>query len=183
MATKKPTRDAVPGRARAPHRSTTKADLAPQAKRSWDKNVVKSTAPSDGLKNSSKKSTSRPAIDKRQKLPQEKAVSSPAPRAEKIFAGERIAKVMARAGACSRRDAEDWIAQGRVTVNGRVLKSPAFNVSEMDKIAIDGAPMQARERTRLFLFHKPAGLITSASDPEGRPTVFSYLETKHLELP
>lgn len=183
MATKKPTRDAAPGRARAPHRSTTKADLAPQAKRSWDKNVVKSTAPSDGLKNSSKKPTSRPAIDKRQKLPQEKAVSSQAPRAEKIFAGERIAKVMARAGACSRRDAEDWIAQGRVTVNGRVLKSPAFNVSEIDKIAIDGAPMQARERTRLFLFHKPAGLITSASDPEGRPTVFSYLETKHLELP
>ena len=183
MATKKPTRDAAPGRARPPHRSTTKADLAPQAKRSWDKNIAKSTASSDGLKNTSKKPSSRPPIDKRQKLLQQKTISSPAPREEKIFAGERIAKVMARAGACSRRDAEDWIAQGRVTVNGRVLKSPAFNVSDKDKIAIDGAPMQARERTRLFLFHKPVGLITSASDPEGRPTVFSYLETKHLELP
>lgn len=101
-------------------------------------------------------------------------IATPAPRGEKNFAGERIAKVMARAGVCSRRDAEEWIAQGRITVNGRVLKSPAFNVSDSDQIAIDGAPMQARERTRLFLFHKPAGLITSASDPEGRRTVFSF---------
>lgn len=183
MATKKPTRDAAPSRARPQHRSATKADLVPHAKRSWDKSIAKSTASSDGLKNTSTKPSSRPRTDKRQELPQQKIISSPAPRLEKIFAGERIAKVMARAGACSRRDAEDWIAQGRVTVNGRVLKSPAFNVADTDKIAIDGALMQARERTRLFLFHKPTGLITSASDPEGRPTVFSYLETKHLELP
>ena len=183
MATKKPTRDAAPGRARAPHRSSTNADRAPQAKRSFDKTSVKSTGPADGLKTTSNKSPARSELDKRQKLLGKTAVSSYRPPAEKAFAGERIAKVMARAGACSRRDAEDWIAQGRVTVNGRVLKSPAFNVSEEDKIAIDGAPLQARERTRLFLFHKPAGLITSASDPEGRPTVFSYLETKHLELP
>ena len=79
---------------------------------------------------------------------------------------------MARAGACSRRDAEQWIAEGRVAVNGRVLARPAFNVREGDRITVDGAPMAERERTRLFLFHKPAGLVTSARDPEGRETVF-----------
>ncbi|WP_363350590.1 pseudouridine synthase [Methylocystis echinoides] len=113
-----------------------------------------------------------------------RAKPAPAP-VEKTssFAGERIAKAMARAGVCSRRDAEDWIEQGRVAVNGRVLTSPAVNVTEADKIEIDGAPMQARERTRLFLFHKPQGYVTTAHDPEGRPTVFSYLEERHPELP
>ena len=61
--------------------------------------------------------------------------------------------------------------------------SPAFNVSDSDKITIDGAPMQARERTRLFLFHKPAGYVTTARDEEGRATVFSYLEERHPDLP
>ena len=90
---------------------------------------------------------------------------------------------MARAGVCSRRDAERWIAEGRVAVNGRVQTSPAFNVSDSDKITVDGAPMQARERTRLFLFHKPAGYVTTARDEEGRATVFSYLEERHPDLP
>ena len=89
--------------------------------------------------------------------------------------GQRIAKVMARAGVCSRRDAEAWIAEGRVAVNGEVLKSPAFNVSETDDVRIDGKPLAAPERTRLFLFHKPRGLVTTARDPEGRQTVFSVL--------
>jgi len=89
--------------------------------------------------------------------------------------GGRIAKVIARAGACSRRDAEAWITEGRVAVNGTVLDSPAFNVGPDDKITIDGKPLASRERTRLFLFHKPRGLVTTNSDPEGRPTIFDAL--------
>lgn len=89
--------------------------------------------------------------------------------------GGRIAKVIARAGACSRRDAEVWITEGRVAVNGTVLDSPAFNVGPDDKITIDGKPLAGRERTRLFLFHKPRGLVTTNSDPEGRPTIFDAL--------
>jgi 23S rRNA pseudouridine2605 synthase len=89
--------------------------------------------------------------------------------------GQRIAKVMARAGVCSRREAEAWIAEGRVSVNGEVLKSPAFNVSETDNVRVDGKPLAAAERTRLFLFHKPRGLVTTARDPEGRATVFAAL--------
>jgi 23S rRNA pseudouridine2605 synthase len=89
--------------------------------------------------------------------------------------GQRIAKVMARAGVCSRRDAEAWIAEGRVSVNGEVLKSPAFNVSETDDVRVDGQRLAAPERTRLFLFHKPRGLVTTARDPEGRNTVFAVL--------
>jgi 23S rRNA pseudouridine2605 synthase len=89
--------------------------------------------------------------------------------------GSRIAKVMARAGLCSRRDAEVWIAEGRVTVNGEVLTSPAYNVSDVDDVRIDGQPLAARERTRLFMFHKPRGLVTTARDPEGRATIFGAL--------
>ena len=89
--------------------------------------------------------------------------------------GERIAKAIARAGLCSRRDAEAWIEAGRVSVNGQVLTSPAFNVTERDDIRVDGAPLARRERTRLFLFHKPRGLVTTARDPEGRRTIFDAL--------
>ena len=73
-------------------------------------------------------------------------------------AGERIAKAMARAGLGSRREAEAWIAAGRVAVNGKVIASPALNVTAKDRITVDGEPLPARERTRLFLFHKPAAL-------------------------
>ncbi len=97
------------------------------------------------------------------------------PQASEIRAGHRIAKVIARAGVCSRRDAEAWIAAGRVTVNGKTLLSPAFNVTEDDDVRVDGEPLAAPERTRLFLFHKPRGLVTTARDPEGRRTVFSAL--------
>ncbi len=89
--------------------------------------------------------------------------------------GERIAKVIARAGLCSRRDAERWIADGRVAVNGRVLTSPAVNVGPADRIAVDGVALPERERTRLWLYHKPKGLVTTARDPQGRPTVFAAL--------
>jgi 23S rRNA pseudouridine2605 synthase len=90
-------------------------------------------------------------------------------------AGERIAKVLARAGLASRRDAEEWVVQGRVAVNGRVINSPALDVTANDEITVDGKPLPARERTRLFLYHKPRGLMTTHADPEGRPTVFDNL--------
>lgn len=88
---------------------------------------------------------------------------------------ERIAKVIARAGVCSRREAEKLIGEGRVAVNGTVLASPAFTVTPADAVTIDGAPLAARERTRLWLFNKPKGLVTSNRDPEGRATIFSAL--------
>ena len=88
---------------------------------------------------------------------------------------ERIAKVMARVGLCSRRDAEAWIAQGRVAVNGVVIDSPALNVGPQDKVTVDGAALGQRERTRLWLFYKPRGYVTTAYDPEGRPTIFDIL--------
>jgi 23S rRNA pseudouridine2605 synthase len=89
--------------------------------------------------------------------------------------GERIAKVVARAGLASRRDAEEWITQGRVTVNGRVINSPALDITANDVVAVDGKVLPPRERTRLFLYHKPRGLMTTHADPEGRPTVFDNL--------
>ena len=90
--------------------------------------------------------------------------------------GERIAKVMARAGLCSRRDAERWIAQGRVKVEGKVLTSPAVTVMPGARILIDGKPLPAIEPPRLFRYHKPRGLMTTHKDPQGRPTVFERLE-------
>jgi len=89
--------------------------------------------------------------------------------------GERIAKAIARAGLCSRREAEAWIAAGRVAVNGEVIASPARNVAPGDRIAVDGKPLPVRERTRLFLYHKPRGLLTTHADPGGRPTIFTAL--------
>ena len=89
--------------------------------------------------------------------------------------GERIAKVIARAGLASRREAEAWIAAGRVSVNGALISSPALNVMATDRIAVDGTPLRPRERTRLFLYHKPRGLVTTHSDPQGRETIFRAL--------
>jgi 23S rRNA pseudouridine2605 synthase len=89
--------------------------------------------------------------------------------------GERIAKVMARAGLCSRREAEAWIAAGRVAVNGKTLASPALNVSPRDTVTVDGKPLPLPERTRLFRYHKPRGLLTTSRDPRGRPTLFEKL--------
>lgn len=88
---------------------------------------------------------------------------------------ERIAKIIARAGICSRRDAERLIAEGRVKVNGQVLETPAFLASVYDDIRVDGRSIPRPEGTRLFLYYKPAGLVTTAHDPQGRPTVFENL--------
>jgi 23S rRNA pseudouridine2605 synthase len=90
-------------------------------------------------------------------------------------AAERIAKVIARAGLCSRREAEAWIAAGRVAVNGASISSPALNVTAQDRISVDGKPLPSHERTRLFLFHKPRGLVTTSVDPQGRLTIFGAL--------
>jgi 23S rRNA pseudouridine2605 synthase len=92
---------------------------------------------------------------------------------------ERVAKVIARAGLCSRREAEAFIAAGRVCVNGAVIASPALNVSRSDTITVDGQALPPRERTRLFLYHKPRGLVTTNADSEKRPTIFATLPS-HL---
>jgi 23S rRNA pseudouridine2605 synthase len=88
---------------------------------------------------------------------------------------ERIAKFLARAGVCSRRDAERLIAEGRVKLNGRVLDTPAVKVNANDKVLVDGRPIGAAEPTRLWRYHKPAGLVTTHRDPAGRATVFQQL--------
>ncbi|HET7409298.1 MAG TPA: pseudouridine synthase, partial [Paracoccaceae bacterium] len=88
---------------------------------------------------------------------------------------ERIAKRLARAGIASRREAERIIEAGRVTVNGRRIDSPALNVTPADRIAVDGRPVDAPEPPRLWRYHKPAGLVTSARDEKGRATVFDRL--------
>src|SRR5215831_9257209 len=89
--------------------------------------------------------------------------------------GERVAKVIARAGLASRREAEAWIAAGRVAINGETIAEPGRTVTAADRVTVDGAPLPARERTRLFLYHKPRGLVTTHADPEGRPTIFAAL--------
>src|ERR1043165_6689552 len=89
--------------------------------------------------------------------------------------GERIAKFLARAGVCSRRDAERLIADGRVKLNGKTLDTPAVKVTEKDKVSVDGRVIGAAEPTRLWRYHKPAGLVTTHRDPAGRGTVFEHL--------
>lgn len=98
----------------------------------------------------------------------------------KPAAGNRLAKVIARAGMCSRREAETWITAGRVSVNGNTIRTPAFNVTDDDKVTVDNNPLADRAGTRVWLYHKPGGLVVTEKDPEGRPTIFKELEKKGL---
>jgi 23S rRNA pseudouridine2605 synthase len=95
--------------------------------------------------------------------------------AEAAAGAERVAKRIARSGLCSRRDAERWIAAGRVAVDGQVLTSPALSVTAANLVTVDGEPLPEPERARLFRYHKPPGLLTAARDPEGRPTIYDRL--------
>jgi len=88
---------------------------------------------------------------------------------------ERIAKRLARAGLCSRRDAERWIAAGRVKVDGKLLETPAFTVTDKNQIEVDGKPLPGADRARLWRYHKPPGELVTARDPEGRRTIFDSL--------
>ncbi|MGU3493608.1 pseudouridine synthase [Xanthobacteraceae bacterium A53D] len=116
--------------------------------------------------------TSPPRKDKNNVPRAKRAIPRPAPKE-----AERVAKVIARAGLGSRREIEDWINEGRVAVNGETLTSPAFTVKPDDQIFVDGQPLPERERTRLFLYHKPNGVVTTNRDPEGRTTLFELLPT------
>jgi 23S rRNA pseudouridine2605 synthase len=89
--------------------------------------------------------------------------------------GERVAKLLARAGLCSRRDAERWITEGRVSLRGEVLTSPAVNVSDPAELTVDGKPLPEADRARLWRYHKPSGLVTTHRDEKGRETVFEAL--------
>ena len=91
----------------------------------------------------------------------------------------RVAKALARAGLCSRREAERWVGEGRVSVNGEVLKTPARDVKQSDRVLVDGKPLPAVEPPRLWRYHKPKGKVTTHRDPQGRPTVFDALP-EHL---
>ncbi|HEY1709138.1 MAG TPA: pseudouridine synthase [Rhizomicrobium sp.] len=103
----------------------------------------------------------------------------PKPAEDTAPAGDRIAKVIARAGVCSRRDAEKLIAEGRVTLNGDIVTTPATKLSGDYVIAIDGKPVAEPEAARLWRYHKPNGLVTTHRDEKSRPTVFANLP-KHM---
>jgi 23S rRNA pseudouridine2605 synthase len=90
-------------------------------------------------------------------------------------AGERIAKKMAAAGLCSRREAERWIAEGRVKINGQVITTPAIVVTDGMSVLVDNKPLAVAPASRVWLYHKPAGLLTTHHDPQGRPTIFESL--------
>jgi len=110
-----------------------------------------------------------------QPRPQARNRTSAKPAAPSEHKGERIAKVLARAGVASRREAEAMIGAGRVQVNGKRIDSPALNISPADKVLVDGKPLAAPEPARLWMYHKPLGLVTTARDEKGRETVFEAL--------
>ncbi len=89
--------------------------------------------------------------------------------------GDRIAKLLARAGVASRREVERMIADGRVALDGKVLDTPAVKLGSLRGVTVDGKPVEQAEETRLFAFHKPSGLITAERDPKGRPTIYAAL--------
>ena len=133
---------------------------------------------SDGKRPDGKKPGGKPFAGKsapRDDRPARTAKPAPGATAGAELAPERISKLLARAGVASRRDIERMIMEGRVSVNGKVLETPVVNATFADRIEVDGVPVRGIERTRLWLYHKPAGLVTTNADPEGRPTVFDNL--------
>lgn len=128
------------------------------------------SSPENALAHSRMPRTSPPRKDKNRVPRQKRELPAAAPKE-----AERVAKVVARAGLGSRREIEDWIEAGRVAVNGEVLTSPAVTVTAEDTITVDGEPLPERERTRLFIYHKPRGVVTTNRDPEGRTTLFEIL--------
>jgi 23S rRNA pseudouridine2605 synthase len=152
----------------------------PEGRRDWQEHPRSDDRPRRENEDESKIFAKRPAFGGRgeyRKRDHKRDFDKRAPREEPKpkKTGERIAKVLARAGLASRRDAEEMVVQGRITVNGRVINSPALDVTTNDVVAVDGTVLPPRERTRLFLYHKPRGLMTTHADPEGRPTVFDHL--------
>lgn len=128
--------------------------------------------PKDGARARPKAADRKPRADEAKAAPARVARDdAPADDAE----SGRIAKLLARAGVASRREVEKMVAEGRIKVNGKVLESPAVVVSLSDRIEVDGYAVEGIERTRLWVYHKPAGLVTTNKDPEGRPTVFERL--------
>ncbi len=115
------------------------------------------------------------AQDKTSRKPGWSPTAPVSPTTEEAAGAERIAKVLARAGVCSRRDGEKLVAEGRVRVNGRVVATPAEKVLPGDLITVDEATVAKPEATRLWRYHKPPGLVTTHKDPEERPTVFANL--------
>jgi 23S rRNA pseudouridine2605 synthase len=95
----------------------------------------------------------------------------------------RLQKFMAAAGVASRRASETLIADGRVTVNGELVTDPARDVADTDRVAVDGAPVDAQEERVVYAVHKPAGIVSTASDPQGRATVVSLVRTAHRLYP
>ncbi|MBS0531696.1 MAG: pseudouridine synthase [Proteobacteria bacterium] len=174
-------RDGDPERAAGAGRGPRKFDRPRSDRNAWHerpRNEGGDDRPRRDNEDDSKVFAKRPAFGGRgayreRRPDDERRSARPEPKPKK--AGERIAKVISRVGLASRRDAEEMVTQGRVAVNGRVINSPALDVTERDVITVDGKPLPERERTRLFLYHKPRGLMTTHADPEGRPTVFDNL--------
>ena len=137
--------------------------------------MQKQTGPARRATPKGRKPVNAASKSAQQSAPKQASKPSPSPATTDDSARERIAKRLARAGLCSRREAEVWIAAGRVAVNGEVIATPALTVGPKDYIEVDGKPVAGRERTRLWLYHKPAGLVTTNRDPQGRPTVFGAL--------
>jgi 23S rRNA pseudouridine2605 synthase len=146
--------------------------------RTFVREIKPKAAPKDGAAAKSdaspkKRAASKAAADKPAKVFRRQADTPSA--ASGDGKPERISKILARAGVASRRDVERMILEGRVRLNGKLLETPVVNATLEDSIEVDGAPIRGIERTRLWLYHKPGGLVTTNSDPEGRPTVFENL--------
>lgn len=89
--------------------------------------------------------------------------------------GQRIAKLLARAGVASRREVERMIAAGRIAINGTIIDTPATFLADLSGVSVDGKTVGKAEKTRVFAFHKPTGLLTAERDPKGRPTIYTAL--------